>query len=69
MSATIDIMTEISEKDYIDMVYASAKGLWGDEEAELMREHIKKTAGSVFRIGKEVLKPDVEPVTKLRHGK
>lgn len=69
MSATIDIMKEISEKDYIDMVYASAKGLWGDEEAELMREHIKKTAGSVFRIGKEELKPDVEPVTKLRHGK
>ena len=62
-------MTEISEKDYIDIVIASAEGLWGDKEAEQMREHIKKTAGSVFRIGKEELKPGLEPVTKLRYGK
>lgn len=62
-------MTEISEKDYIDIVNASAKGLWGDEEAEKMREHLGKTAGSVFRIGKQELTPGIEPVTKLRLGK
>ena len=62
-------MTEISEKDYIEIVYASAEGFWGPEEAELMREHVEKTAGSVFRIGKIELEPGVEPVTKLRHGK
>ncbi len=60
-------MTEISEKDYIEMVYTSAKGLWGEDEAEKMREHVKKTAGSVWRIGKEELTPGTEPATKLRH--
>jgi len=62
-------MTEISEKDYIDMVFASAKGLWGEAEAEKMRDHVEKTAGSVWRIGKEELNPGTEPATKLRHGK
>lgn len=69
MNEIVQIMTAITEKDYIDIVYASAEGLWGDEEAEHMREHIEKTAGSVFRIGKQELKPGVEPATKLRHGK
>ncbi len=62
-------MTEINEKDYIDMVYASAMGLWGIEEAERMREHLEKTAGAVWRIGKEELHPGIEPATKLRLGK
>ena len=61
-------MTEISEKDYIEMVYASAKELWGEDEAEKMREHVEKTAGSVWRIGKEELTPGTEPATKLKHG-
>ena len=62
-------MTKISERDYIDMVYASAKDLWGEEAAERMRDHVEKTAGSVWRIGKQELKPGTEPVTRLRHGK
>ena len=61
-------MTEISQKDYIEMVYASARSLWGEEEAEKMREHIEKTAGAVWMIGKEELNAGVEPVTRLRHG-
>jgi hypothetical protein len=62
-------MSEISEKGYIETVYASAKGLWGEEDAEKMCDHIEKTAGSVWRIGKLELNHGVEPVTKLRHGK
>lgn len=62
-------MTEISEKDYIDIVYTSAKALWGETEAEKMRDHIEKTAGSVWRVGKIELNPDIEPVTRLWHGK
>lgn len=61
-------MTEISEKEYVDMVYESAKNLWGEEEAEKMRDHIEKTAGAVWRIGKQELNPGTEPVTKLRLG-
>jgi hypothetical protein len=34
-----------------------------------MREHIEKTASSVWTIGKQELTPDVEPITKLRYGK
>lgn len=62
-------MTEISQRDYIEMVYASAKSLWGEEEAEKMREHVEKTAGSVWMVGKQELNAGIEPATRLRHGK
>lgn len=58
-------MTEISEKDYIEIVYSSAKNLWGKDEAMKMRDHIVKTAGAVWRTGKIELTPGIEPVTKL----
>ncbi len=58
-------MTGISEKDYIEIVYSSAKSLWGNEEAEKMRDHIEKNAGAVWRTGKIELSPGIEPVTKL----
>ena len=58
-------MTDISEKDYIEMVYSSAKNLWGEEEAEKMRDHIVNTAGAVWRTSKIELTPGIEPVIKL----
>ena len=60
-------MTEVSEEEYIEMVLASAVELWGDEEAEKMRDHIVKTAGAVWHIGAEGLDPSIEPATRLRH--
>ena len=62
-------MTEISQKEYVEVVYSSAKNLWGEEEAKKMREHLVKTASSVWIIGKSNLDTMVEPATRLRHGK
>ncbi len=60
-------MAEITEQDYIATVYASAETLWGEEEAKKMRDHIEKTAGAVWRLGKIELNAGLEPATKLRH--
>lgn len=62
-------MTEITEKEYIETVIASAAQLWGDEEAKKMQDHLENTAGAVWRLGKNELTPGIEPATKLRHPK
>lgn len=62
-------MTEITEKEYIESTYRSAVQLWGPDEAKKMRDHIEKTAGAVWRLGKIELSPGTEPEIKLRHSK
>ena len=62
-------MTEISQTDYVEIFYSSAINLWGEEEAKKMRDHLVKTARSVWIIGKSDLDSIVEPATRLRHGK
>lgn len=42
--------------------------MWGSEEAEKFRDHIERTALAVFDVSNYPLDPEIEPVTKLRHG-
>jgi polyhydroxyalkanoate synthesis regulator phasin len=58
-------MTEL--KEYIEEMYRTAESLWGQEEAEKIRQHIESTASAVYRVGKIELSTETEPVTKLRH--
>ena len=55
------------EKEYAKMMQETATILWGDIEAEKMRNHIEKTAKAVHRIAYIELREKTEPATKLRH--
>lgn len=57
----------MSAKEYTESAKETAKALWGDE-AEKARTHIEATAKSTYTVSNTQLKPDLEPVTRLRYG-
>ena len=61
-------MNDDGEKDYINMVYESAKSMWGQEAADEFKQHIEATARAVYTVSNHPLQAGMEPATKLRHG-
>ena len=57
----------MSAEEYIKTATETAKALWGPE-AEQVRNHIEATAKSTHTVSNTPLKPQTEPVTKLRYG-
>ncbi len=41
--------------------------LWGEEEAEKIRNHIETTAAAVYRNAQAEITESTEPATRLRH--
>ena len=56
------------EKDYVHMVYESAKAMWGHEAADEFKPHIEATARAVYAVSNHPMQAGEEPATKLRHG-
>ncbi|MCW4049853.1 MAG: hypothetical protein NWE89_08965 [Candidatus Bathyarchaeota archaeon] len=61
-------MSDDAEKDYVHMVMETAKGMWGAEEAQRIKDHVERTAKAVYAVSNYPLEPEIEPVTKMRPG-
>jgi hypothetical protein len=57
----------IGLEDYVELMMEAARVLWGDSEAENIREHIEKTATAVWSCSQINLEPGIEPAINLRH--
>jgi len=54
------------EKEYIEKVLETARGMWGEEAAQEFMSHIEATSRAVYRVGTYPLDPSTEPVTRMR---
>ena len=55
------------QREYVELMHETAMILWGQEEAEKIRNHIETTANAVYRNAEAVLPTSLEPATRLRH--
>jgi hypothetical protein len=60
-------LTTSGEREYIEMTMEAARDLWGEKDAEKMRQQIESTTSAVWRISQADPGPMTEPATKLRH--
>ena len=59
-------MGDDGEKEYIEKVVETARGMWGEEAVKEFMSHIEATSRAVYRVGSYPLDPSTEPVIRLR---